>query len=204
VVSGGLQETGDDHPPLRYGETTYTKDQVERLVGEQHARLDGAIAQITKERDALKAAHQTVASQLVELQRRIDEADVEELKNNPDELDMYQRRKDLREEQTALKAEKDALERDRAAHAERLQKATELEWDAAVGEAAATVKGDAARLKAKAAQYGITDPEKLRGLAADLWPSGVHADSGQTNGGGTDLNKLPAREQIARGLLAKH
>jgi hypothetical protein len=182
---------------------TYTPEQVAQVVKDRHSKLDKTIAQLTRERDILKTSHDALSTQFADLQRRIDEADEAKYKDDPDGLDIYQRRKKLLSEQAAVKAEREALAKEKQDNAARLQKAAAAEWEAVVAEVASAVKGDANKLEAKAAEYGVTDGEKLRGLAGDLWPSGVKADSGQTSGGGTDINKLSPREQIARGLKGK-
>ncbi len=180
---------------------TYTQEQVEKLVNERHSKLDKTIAQLTKERDSFKASHDSLSAQFADLQRRIDEVDEAKYKDDPDQLDIFQRRKKLLAEQAALKAERDALAKEKQDNAERLAKAAEVEWDGTVLEIATAAKGDAAKLKEKAAQYGITDAGKLRGLASDLWPAGITPDSGQTSGGSTGLPAdASSRDRIAKGL----
>ena len=118
------------------------------------------------------------------------------------------------EQVAALTAERDALRSSREALAAELagaqRAAREAEWRQLIVTAAAGVKGDAepgvraAKLKAKAEEYGITDGEKLKTLAADLWPQpGVQPDSGRTEGGGQNWRTLPIDQRIALGLKKK-
>jgi hypothetical protein len=179
---------------------TYTEEQV----NERHSKLDRTIARLTRERDALKSGHESISSQLAELQMRIDGEDEAKYKDRPDELDILQKRKKLREAQMKFESEVKELEAEKASWSERLKEFEAEQFNLTVFEMAEGVGGDATRLRTVAQKYGITDRDKLKDLASDLWPKSPievpPVDSGGTAGGGADWSKKSPEEKIAEGL----
>jgi vacuolar-type H+-ATPase subunit I/STV1 len=167
---------------------TYTQDQLDKLISERHSKLDKSLAALTKERDTLKSSHESLSAEFAELQRRIEEEEEARYKDDPQELDVYQRRKKVREAEAAHKKRQSDLDARETALKDREAKAAQVEWEGLIFEVATAAKGNAETLRKRAADLGITDPEKLKTLAVTLWPqTGDKPDSGKSEGGGGEL-----------------
>jgi chromosome segregation ATPase len=211
---------------------TYTQIEVDQLVKERHSKLDSQIATLTKEKETLAKEKETLAkerdsfkSQAEEATQKAEQATTarEEAEKELDtavagdasQEEILKLRRELRStiaaEKAAIKKERESLAREKETHgkewqtqAERIKKAEQAEWDGIVFEAAKAVGGDAAKLKEKAAEFEITDPEKLKKLANTLWPMPVvKPDSGRTAGGGGDLNKMSGKDLLIKGFSKK-
>jgi hypothetical protein len=184
---------------------TYSQEEFDRMLNERHSKLDKQINDLTKERDNLKSSHDTISTQVSELQKRIDENDEAKIKDNPDLLSIHQQRKKLREDQDNFRKQRQDIDSREAGLAEREKTVQAAEWDGLVLNTANAAKGDAAVLKTKAAELGITDKDKLNALAVTLWPrKSEPPDSGNTDGSGIDWSKKSPEEKIAEGLRRQH
>ncbi len=79
-----------------------TQDEHDKLMSERHRGLNKQIDALTKERDLAKAAHESLAAQLKELQGRLDAEEEARIKDNPEELDLYTRRKKAKETELGI------------------------------------------------------------------------------------------------------
>jgi chromosome segregation ATPase len=112
--------TGGSHHALRYWEFTgtpfrsgtvsdggqnpsqpqsYTRDQVDKLLNERYSKLDKTIADLTKERDGLKTSHESLSQRLADVERRREEEEEAKVKDDPDQFDIYRRRRKLKADQ---------------------------------------------------------------------------------------------------------
>ncbi len=180
---------------------TYTQDQLDTLIRERHSKLDTEIATLKKERDGLKSSHDSLSQRLADVERRSEEEEETRVKDNPEEHDLFTRRKKLKELELTQNQRKADLDAREATLKEREAKQAEADWTATVSGIASAAKGSAEVLKAKAAELGVSDPEKLRTLALTLWPqSGPVHDSGHNEGGGPDLSQMSPRQKILKGM----
>ena len=176
---------------------TYT----EAEVAARHGKLDKMIAQLTKERDALKQDSETMKQTVAELQRRIDESEEEEAKSTPDSLRNYQKGKQLRDLEARLKEQQRQIELKEQLNADKLQKADELEAENLIISKALEHHVDIGELKTKIQKFNLTTEEQIAEMASTLAEKKLppKGDSGLSVGG-TALDNLSPREKIEMGI----
>lgn len=149
-----------------------TKEQAEKLANERHSKLDKRIAELektsTKASRALEAAEAraTAAEEaLANAEKAKEEAEFEGVRNNPDALSTLQAKKAVKDAQSQLARERAALAREKAEHADRLERAAKIELKETATEIASRYKGvEASEL------IDLTDgtPEKMEKMAVRL------------------------------------
>jgi len=195
LPAGGQPSAEQGGSPSDQTVKTYTEEEVR----ERHSKLDKTIAQLTKERDALKQDSEATKQQLAELQKRIDEIEEAKVEGDPDSLKLYRRQKELRDLESQLKEQQRQLELEREANAEKLRKADELEAENMIISKALEHHVDIGELKAKAQKFNLTTEEQIAELAVTLASSGKKlppkGDSGLSVGG-TDLDNMSGSELL--------
>jgi hypothetical protein len=208
-ASGATGERPSDAPE------TITRAEHNRILADSQSKKDKTIAQLTKERDTFKAKTEEYSARAdrataerEEAEKALDDA----VRDNPDQEEILKLKRELRStiaaEKAALKKERDAFAQEKEAHgsewethAAEIEESKQNKWDKVVSDTAQAVGGDAAKLKATALEFGVTEPDKLKKLANTLWPVPVvKADSGRTLGGGLNLDGASPREKIKAGL----
>jgi hypothetical protein len=172
---------------------TITPEQVQKAVSDALARAGREARALDTRKADLDARQQAIEEAEAALEAEARKA----LEGKPEELSLYDRRRQMEAEAARLAAEKKAVEAEKAAHAEELKQAAALRFEMAVLGLANEASVDAGTLK----DTGITDLEALRRVAALLPKKGqaITPDSGKT-AGGEDLSRLSPGEKIARGL----
>jgi len=175
---------------------TYTKAQLDEAVVK--ARSD-ALAKAGRDAKALEAREVSIAEQEKkhqQWQREQEEAEAEKYRDDPEGMKSLQ-------EKRRQKQEREALDADKAAHAEKLTRADELELEVNVWKAAQSKGIDASELKDVCAELGlkteaqINRQAEIMGKAAK--PDTLKVDSNRGIGG-RDLSNLSPDDKIAEGL----
>lgn len=162
--NAGQPSPGTESSPSSTEPKTYTEEEVNK----RHAKLDKTIASLTRERDGLKQNLESTNSRLDDLQRRIDEAEAEGARDNPELLNLYQERKKLREEKAQLQSDRKKLEEERAAHEEELTIARETKREIEIWNIAKAHGVDANTLKEKCQKFNLTSDEQVEEMAQTL------------------------------------
>ncbi len=185
---------------------TLTREEAQRLIHNAETAVGSKIGRELKaakqEAEQYKSAHAKLEGelnqtreQMAAIQRRIDEAEEEEAKGSPESLKLYQRKKQLQEQEAKLRDEKRQIEKEKLEHAEELRIAQESRIEMTIISAAVDAHVDIERLKDKVKIYGLTTKEQIEDMAQTLASSATPAsdngkkkipqgDSGVTIGGG--------------------
>lgn len=211
---------GQSSPGAESSPSNAPKTYTEEELNKRHAKLDKTIAQLTKERDGLKQDLGSTNGRLDELQRRIDEAEAEGARDNPELLNLYQERKKLRDEKAQLQSDRKKLEEERASHEEELTIARETRREIEIWDIAKAHGVDANTLKEKCQKFNLTSNEQVEEMAQTLSGSKpqegdapkqpLKADSNVGSGGAQsftdvrfDKDAPSASEMIRKGLNKK-
>ena len=189
---------------------TLTREAAKKLVSDALSKQGRALKAARTEAQQYKTAQTKLESEVSEtrermsdIQRCIDEAEEEEAKGTPESLRLYQRQKQLREQETRLKDERRQLEKERTDHASELTSAKEAKAEMAIISAAVEHHVDIGKFKEKVQKLGLTTEEQISELAETLAGQATSdgdngkkkipvGDSGKTIGGGTE-DSLKAR-----------
>ncbi|OGN90384.1 MAG: hypothetical protein A2158_05685 [Chloroflexi bacterium RBG_13_46_14] len=169
---------------------TFTKAQLEEAVkkAEQKARIDaGRDAKSLEQREkAVKEAEERYSA----YQRQQEESENEKYRSDPDGLKAIQEKRQRKQERDELTRQKAEVEADKAANAEKLAKADELELELAVWKAAQAKGVDADKLKTKVTKFGLKTEEQILDLAETMAVAkkeDLRADSNKGIGGSGEL-----------------
>ena len=197
---------------------TYTESEHLKAISDVKADFGRERVNLVKDRDAavselaaVKGAITTKEEQIKTLNERIDTLAA----NDPDKKKLVEISRNLEKSLSGLNADRDALEADKKAHAERLTKAETAERAGLCAEiAGAYDDGNAAKLKAVAERSKLTTREQLDDYAVNVFgwtkkaaaggapvgdaPATFNADSGVTNGGSESLASLSPADRIKR------
>ena len=176
---------------------TFTEEQVQKSLSDAKAEFGRERVTLTKERDALKSDLESTTSRLGDLEKRINETELEGIRDNPELLKAYQQRQDLGTKAKALEVKEREL----------AQREAQIKAD--VDTIASERKG--ATVASTAVKYGLNievldslgvdDPEALDKVAAAIVAGkpktseggeGIIPDSGMSSGG---LSDIQAREK---------
>ena len=180
---------------------TFTQEQVQKQVSDALARA-GRAAKDLETRTADITAREI---RILKAEQERELAELEAVKDKPEELSIVQRRQKLAADIRTHNAE---VERQRAewlSHEAEITEAKATRFEVSVMSLAEKHGVSAEVLKAKAFELAITTAEGIAKLAEILPKKTIVPvpDSGKTTGGGEDLSKLSAMELITRGLNKK-
>lgn len=178
---------------------TYTEEQVEKLVGQRHSKLDKRIAELekltAKSSKAVELAEKRASDSetaLIKFQKEKDDAELQTLRDNPDALTQYQIKLRHRERDAELTKRERELAQREAEHEEAIKEVQELKQTKLATEIASEYEGIE-----PATLLELTDgtPEKMKLLAKKIGTlkaksegegskiPGFKPDSGLTSGG---------------------
>jgi len=172
----GQLSAADGSNPSTSPEKVYS----ESYVRERHSKLDKAISSLTKERDELRQGLDAARTEMTEIQKRIDEAEQERLKGDPNALTAYQIRKRAEERERVAATKERELSRKEAELKAKEESYTKIEREVKVSEIAKKYSLDTATLE----DLGIDNLEALEKVASKI--AGVKTptpDSGLSTGG---------------------
>ncbi len=151
--------------------------------------------QIVKEAEARKAKE--------EQEREL--AELEKVKDKPEELSIIQRRQKLAGDIRAYNAEVEKFQAEKALHTAELAEAKTSRFEMAIAGIAEKNNVSTAILKEWSAKRGITDLGLIEDYASVMpkKTAVIVPDSGKNAGGGEDISRLSPRELISRGLNKK-
>lgn len=108
-----------------------TREQAEKLANERHSKLDKRISELEKQsnravkgQEAAQARAQAAETAYAELQRERESQELEGIKDNPDALTIFQRKKALREMEVALNKREAEMKRREEENTEALAEVT--------------------------------------------------------------------------------
>lgn len=208
---GALPEGGQPSGPEAQGTSpkepkTYTEKDVEKAVSDSKATA----GRLAKENEGLKAQQTSLEEELFntqqtlsELEKRIDDAELEKVRGDADAVDLLQERRRVRGELLKLTKEKADIDKKRAALAADKVAVDEWKQEKLVQEIASESGVPLADLMEDAKDLGLDTPEKLRKAAkriAAAKPASapqeeeITPDSGMTIGG----TGAPTAEQMEK------
>jgi hypothetical protein len=213
LSSEGQTSEGETQGTSKKEPKTYTEEELNKAKNDALAAA-GRDAKSLAEREAnLKTLEESLKerqSQIDEILRQRDEAELTEAKSDPEKMREYQLKRHVKDQLASLETEKANLkkqradfEREKAEHAETVKAAQEARLDIAIWEIGAEFGIDPTVLKDGVKDLNITTEDGARALAkriSDSLPKRPAEekfipDSGVTSGGGklTDeqLDKLP-------------
>jgi len=136
---------------------TYTEEEVNK-------RISDALAAKGRDAKSLELKEQSLTEReerIKTAEAKIEAAELEKLKDNPEALDLHKAKK-------AIKEERAALERDKAEHAEMVKSAQETQMEIKLWEIATEEKIDPVLLKDTMKNLGLTTVEQAKTLAKRL------------------------------------
>lgn len=187
--SAATQETPKAPP-------TFTEDQVKKAVSDALAKAGREAKSLSEKETAIAAREKAIS----EAEARRETEERERLKDKPEELTIYDRKRQMDAEAKRIAEEKKAIEADKASHQAELDEAKALKHEMAVFNLATELNVDANTLK----DTGIADLEQLKKVGAMLPKKSVsvQVDSGKTAGGSTltseMISKMSPDERYAR------
>lgn len=176
-------------------ERTYTEAEVR----ERHSKLDRTISQLTREKDTYKQDLETTNGRLDELQRRIDEADEEKIRDNPELADLLRQKKALQSDKAKIQADRRELERQRLEHEADIKLAKESLSERMTDRIAGEHKIDAVKLRESCTKFGLTTEEQVADMAKMLssgkttQTTSLKTDSNMGSGSPTNIKSLKER-----------
>jgi len=192
LQDAGRTSAEEGGSPSTQAEKTYTEAQV----AQRHSKLDKMISQLTRERDTLKEVNKATQQQLADIQKRKDEQEEEEARSNPDSLEIYKKKRALRDLESQLNERQKQFETEKQLTADKLKRFDELEAENVIISKALLHHVDIGELKTKVQKFNLTTDEQIAEMASTLASSSKKlppkGDSGLSVGGGTDDN-LKAR-----------
>jgi len=201
-----LQDTGQPSDPETGPSTTakvYSEAEVEELVKQRHSKLDKRIAELEKQGSELESARQRAKEaedRAAQVQKQIEARELEGIKDDPELVKLYQRRKELDDKAKTLDARERELSR------KELQIKTESEAIAKTLRQS-TISGIATKYGVEVKvleELGIDDADRLEKVAKIIGkpkaqPETVKPDSGLSVGGGH-----PTNEQLDKMSMADY
>lgn len=179
LTSGGNEGSTSEKEP-----ETFTREYVEKSVSDALSRAGRdakGLEQRMKELQKKEESFKTWEQEQTKAQREEEERQLEAARDNPDLLQVFQLKKQLRDQVEAFKKERDTFETDRQSHMERLTKAEATEREIAIFDLAQKYNLDAGILK----ELNL-DPENTEQVAKRLGSvkkPPIKVDSGKTIGG---------------------
>lgn len=213
-ASGATQDTSAGQKGTSETETptlteTQAKDRETKAVSDALAtagrtakKLEGREAGIKKQEEAFTARQ----AELDAVQQRLDRAELDAIKGDPDLEAQYRRKQDLLSKERALTEDKRKLEAEKLGHKARLDAADATEKEIAIWEIAQKYSVDAQKLK----DLNLSTPEQIEAVAKTLSEqkpkepkTPLKPDSGTTIGGGEDLSGMSSRQAFGSYLSDK-
>jgi hypothetical protein len=193
ATSSTQQEASTSQTPK-----TFTESDIKKAVSD-------ALAKAGREAKALETAKADIAKREADIRKAEQDrelAELEAVKDKPDELSILQRKQKLAADIRAHNAEVERQRQEWDMHQAELTELKAAKYELSINGVADKNGVSADLLKAKAIELGITDPAGIEKLAA-IMPKKVavpNVDSGKTMGGGVDTSNMSPRELITRGL----
>ncbi len=179
---------------------TFTESDVQKAVND-------ALAKAGREAKSIETARTEIAKREADIRKAEQDrelAELESVKDKPEELSIIQRKQKLAADIRAHNAEAEKKQQEWAAHEVELAELKATKYEMSVFAVAEKNGVSADLLKAKATELGITDTAGVEKLAA-IMPKKMApptTDSGKTMGGGTTPEK--ARDKISAGFAELH
>jgi hypothetical protein len=209
--AGKAPTGGDGNTPPE----VYTKAQVEEILQKDRIERGRDVKALSDREATLKAQEDAIKAQqaeIDEIKRQKDEAELAEAKSDPAKMRAYQARKSREQEDTDLKAQRDALkkdravlERDKAEHEAEVKAARETQMEIKLWEIGEEHGVDPVRLKDGMKRLNLTTVEQAEELAKEM--SGTSETklsftpiSGVTTGARKSLSSLSPDEKLAKGF----
>jgi len=206
------QSSGGEKGSTSTSETeTYTKEQVEKLISDKLAAAGRNAKTLIQQEKQLKAREQAikdVESQIADWQKEREAEELEKARDNPELLNLFQTKKQLREEKARLAEEKAQFQADKASVQELIDSSKELQREIDIWEIAGD-KVDPVGLKELCDKLGAQTEEQIRTIA-DMFqpvvtPKGetegkkpLKADSGVTVGAGEKSEEQRLKERYPK------
>ena len=204
----GTGQTSEGEKGTSGGEPeTYTKEQAEKLISDALAKAGRTAKQLEKREAEIKTRDDARQAELDARQKRLDDAEFEAIKGDPDLETAYKNKKRIGDAQKTLDEDRRKLEAEKLEHADRLKTADDMAREISIWKIAIKHNADPAVVKEKADYLGATSEEQVEAIAEmigskEVKPS-LKPDSGMTRGGGQDLSSLSGRKLIEKGLEKK-
>lgn len=144
----GQPSSGDNGGTSKESAETLTKDQVDKLVSDALAKAGRTAKDFEKKEAAIKTEKEAIAKWQADREKE----ELDSVKDDPEALTLLQRKKAVKEAEAKLATEREALDKEKAEHAEKLTAAEETERELLIWELA----GDK------------IDPDKLKGICDKL------------------------------------
>ncbi len=218
TLPSGQSPEGDKGSTQPVTPKTYSESDYQKAVHEARTST-GRWKRTEVERDNFKAELETQKKALAEILKRQDDAELERVRDDPDQLQILQDKRRAREEREAVKREREAFETERLQHAERLAKAEVAERNDTINKIVSEYQySDRATLEKLVSKAKATSEEDIRDLADTIWqknepgndqhPSSeekttLKVDSGRTAGGGDNLEGKTSKELISKAYSKK-
>ena len=144
-------------------------------------------------------------AKILKIEQENELAELEKVKDQPEELSIIQRRQKLAADIRAYNAEVEKFQAEKALHTTELAEAKTSRFDMAIAGIAEKNNVSTAVLKEWSAKRGITDLGLIEDYASVMpkKTAAIVPDSGKNAGGGEDISRLSPRELISRGLNKK-
>ena len=195
-TSGKNQDSSQGKQGTPQTPRTFTEAEVQKQVSD-------ALSKAGRDAKSLEKRETDIRTQLEKIaqwqKQRDMEAD-ERLKGNPEALDWLQKKRQLQQE-------REALEREKAEHAELIKSANETKKEITLWEIAQKHDIDAGELKDACEELGLATKEQFEGVAKRMAKAGtkppqtpLKPDSGKTTGGSRDTSSMSADEKLAEGF----
>jgi hypothetical protein len=167
------QSSGDDKGSTSTQEPeTYTKEQFQKKLSDELAAAGRDAKSLAQKEAALKSkeeAFKETESKIAEWEKAREAEDLEKARDNPELLNAFQMKKQLREEKAKLAEERAQFLADKTAHEELINNSKELQREIAIWEIAGD-KIDPAKLKELCNKLGAQTEEQIKAIAENLLP----------------------------------
>lgn len=187
---------------------TYTDKDIQKIISDAKAEAGREAKAAKVEADKAKASLTNTENQLNQtkqqlavLTKRIDDAELEGARDNPELINLYQQKQDLRRKEAELEEGKTQLAKDKAEHEAEIEVARSTSREILIWGIATKRGVDPVRLKDLSAKFNLQSEEQIEEMAQTIstgktTPSGVEdktkplqPDSGATIGGGELTNE---------------
>ena len=198
----GTGQTSEGEKGTSGGEPeTYTEEQVTKAVSDALAKAGRTAKQLEKREAESKIRNDARQAELDARQKRLDDAEFEAIKGDPDLEAAYKSKKRIEDAQKALDEDRRKLEAEKLEHTDKLKAADDTAREIAIWKIAIKHNADPAVVKEKADQLGVTSEEQVEAIAEMIGSKevkpGLKPDSGMTRGGAKSVEGQPARKIFA-------
>jgi hypothetical protein len=204
--SNGSQGAGTQQPPAEKAaaiipDSPEIKALIEKAIHDDRMKT----GRETKEIETIKSDLSAREAKILKAEQEKELAELESVKEKPEELTLTQRRQKLAADIRTHNAEVEKFQAEKATHTAELAEAKISKFEMAVTGIAEKNNVSVNLLKDWAAKRNITDLALIEDYASVMPKKTVviTPDSGKNAGGGEDMSRLSPRELISRGLNKK-